>query len=145
MSTVKFQGITPYLHYEDAAAGLDWLARVFGFEEISRFADDTGRVRESEMHVGDQQIWLSGRDPGYWAEKGRGPEQLILIWVDDVDVQYERVKSAGIDVKPPEDKPYGVRMFNVTDPEGYDWGFMQPTGKGYEQSEGGLTEVPAES
>ena len=79
------------------------------------------------------------------AEKGRGPEQLILIWVDDVDAQYDRVKSAGIDVKPPEDKPYGVRMFNVTDPEGYDWGFMQPTGKGYEQSEGGLTEVPAQS
>jgi uncharacterized glyoxalase superfamily protein PhnB len=33
MSTVNFRGITPYLHYEDAAASLEWLARVFGFEE----------------------------------------------------------------------------------------------------------------
>ena len=30
MGTVKFGGITPYLHYEDAAASLEWLARVFG-------------------------------------------------------------------------------------------------------------------
>lgn len=143
MSRVSFQGITPYLHYEDAAANLEWLARVFGFEEMSRFVDDGARVREAEMHVGDQQLWLSGRDPGYWDEKGRGPEQLILVWVDDVEAQYERVKAAGVDANPPEDKPYGVRMFNVTDPEGYDWGFMQPTGKGYEQSEGGLAEVRA--
>jgi uncharacterized glyoxalase superfamily protein PhnB len=144
MSTVKFQGITPYMHYEDAAASLEWLARVFGFEEVSRYVDGDGRVREAEMLVGDQQLWLSGRDPGYWDEKGRGPEQLILIWVDDVDAHHARVKAAGIDVKPPEEKPYGVRMYGVTDPEGYDWGFMEPTGKGYEkQGDDGLTEVTA--
>ena len=84
-----------------------------------------------------------GRDSGYWDEKGHGPEQLILIWVDDVDAHHARVTAAGIDVKPPEDKPYGVRTFGVTDPDGYEWGFMQPTGTGYEQGEGGLTEVRA--
>jgi uncharacterized glyoxalase superfamily protein PhnB len=140
---VKFQGITPYLHYEDAAAGLDWLARVFGFEELSRYVDGDGRVREAEMLLGDHQIWLSGRDPGYWAGKGRGPEQLTLIWVDDVDAHHAQVRAAGIDAEAPEDKPYGVRMYNVKDPEGYEWGFMQSTGKGYEQGEGGLTEVRA--
>lgn len=143
MSTVTFHGITPYVYYEDAAASLDWLARVFGFEEESRYVDDGGRVREAEMHIGDEKLWLSGCDPGYWDEKGRGPEQLILIWVDDVEAQYERVRAAGVDAEPPEDKPYGVRMFGVTDPDGYEWGFMQPTGRGYEKSEGGLTEVRA--
>jgi uncharacterized glyoxalase superfamily protein PhnB len=140
---MKFGGITPCLHYEDAAASLEWLARVFGFEEISRYVDGDGRVREAEMHVGDARIWISGREPGYWQKKGRGPEQLILIWVDDVDAHYERVRAAGFDVKPPEDKPYGVRSYGVTDPEGYEWGFMQPTGKAYEQTPGGLTEVRA--
>jgi uncharacterized glyoxalase superfamily protein PhnB len=140
---VKFGGITPYLHYEDAAAALDWLARVFGFEEISRYVDGENRVREAEMHVGDGQLWLSGRDPGYWEEKGRGPEQLMLIWVDDVDAHHASVVAAGVDAPVPEDKSYGVRAYNVTDPEGYEWGFMQPTGKGYEQQPGGLTEVRA--
>lgn len=137
---VKFGGITPYMHYEDAAAILDWLARVFRFEETSRYVDGDGRVREAGMLVGDAQLWVSGRDPGYWEGKGRGPEQLTLIWVDDVDAHHARVKAAGVDAPPPEDKPYGVRAYNVTDPEGYEWGFMQPTGKAYE---GRLTEVRA--
>jgi uncharacterized glyoxalase superfamily protein PhnB len=75
--------------------------------------------------------------------EGTRPEQLTLIWVDDVDAHHARVKAAGVDAPAPEDKPYGVRTYSVTDPEGYEWGFMQPTGKGYEQSEGGLTEVRA--
>ena len=141
MTTAKFGGITPYLHYEDAGAALDWLARVFGFREISRYVDDDGRVREAEMLVGDSQLWISGHDPGYWGEKGRGPEQLILIWVDDVDAHHAHVNGEGIDAAPPEDKPYGVRTYGVTDPEGYEWGFMRSTGKSYEQSPGGLTEV----
>src|SRR5262249_1181663 len=74
MTTVKFGGITPYMHYEDAAAILDWLARVFGFRETSRYVDGDGRVREAGMLVGDSQLWISGRDPGYWEGKGRGPE-----------------------------------------------------------------------
>jgi uncharacterized glyoxalase superfamily protein PhnB len=143
MTVVKFDGITPYMHYEDAAVILEWLGRVFGFQEISRYVEGDGRVREAEMLVGDDQLWISGRDPGYWEGKGRGPEQLTLIWVDDVDAHHAQVKAAGVDAKPPEDKPYGVRMYNVTDPEGYEWGFMQSTGKGYEQGEGGLTEVRA--
>src|SRR5262249_57590749 len=36
MSAVKFQGITPYLHYEDAAASLAWLARRFGCDGGAR-------------------------------------------------------------------------------------------------------------
>jgi uncharacterized glyoxalase superfamily protein PhnB len=139
----KFEGITPYLYYEDAEAILEWLARVFGFQEISRYVDGDGRVREAEMLVGDGQLWISGRDPGYWDEKGRGPEQLILIWVDDVDAHHARVQGEGIDAPLPEDKPYGVRTYNVTDPEGYEWGFMQSTGKGYEQGPGGLEEIRA--
>ena len=140
---VKFGGITPYLYYEDAAAILDWLARVFGFEEVARYVDGDGRVREAEMRVGDIELWISGCDPGYWEKKGRGPEQLTLIWVDDVDAHHALVEAAGVDAPLPEEKPYGVRMYSVTDPEGYEWGFMQPTGKGFEQGAGGLTEVRA--
>src|SRR5262249_57350317 len=66
MSAVKFQGITPYLHYEDAAASLDWLARVLGFDEISRYVDDGGRGREDENRVGARTIRLSGRDCCHW-------------------------------------------------------------------------------
>ena len=138
---VGFRGITPYLHYENAATMLDWLARVFGFEERSRYVDAEGVVREAEMFAGDSEIWMAGRDPGYWVEHGGGPDQLILVWVDDVDAQHARVVAAGVDADEPVDQPYGVRSFNVTDPQGYQWGFMRRIDAGYQAGAGGLEEI----
>ena len=77
------------------------------------------------MRIGDQEIWINGSGPDYWQEKGHEAEQLILIWVDDVDAHYARFKAAGFDADAPQDKPYRVRMYTAADPEGYQWGFMQ--------------------
>jgi hypothetical protein len=114
---------------------------VFGFEEISRFVDDGGRKASPRCTSVTSADLDLGRDAGYWAEKGR-PEQLILIWVDDVDAQYDR--SAGIDVGLRRTSPTACAC-STSPIGGLRLGFMQPTGKGYEQSEGGLTEVPAQS
>lgn len=149
MSETKFafSGVTPYLHYEDGAAMLEWLARVLGFQERTRFVDKDGRVAEAEMAIGDNQLWFAGHQPGYWASKGHGPEQLTLIWVDDVDAHHAKVKAAGVEADAPVDQSYGVRSYNVTDPEGYQWGFMTALDTGYAQTtpleEGGLQEIRA--
>ena len=135
MGSVQFRGLTPYLYYEDAAAMLDWLSRVFGFEETSRYVDTNGVVREAEMLVGSTELWMSGQDPGYWERKGRGPEQLILVWVDDVDAQYEHIRAAGVEVEPPADQTYDVRTMTVADPEGYEWNFLKRLGTGYQPTE----------
>ena len=119
-----FGGVTPYLHYDDAAAMVEWLTRVFGFTERGRWLDQQGLVRTAELFAGETEVWLDG-DPEYWSGKGRRPEEWIGVWVDDVDAMYERVTAAGITVDPPENKFYGIRVFQVTDPEGYMWGFMQ--------------------
>jgi uncharacterized glyoxalase superfamily protein PhnB len=143
----RFMGVTPYLYYEDAAAAIDWLARVLGFEERSRFVDKDGRVQQAEMRIGDVDLWFSGHGPGYWADKGSRPDQLTLVWVDDVDAHHARVVAAGVVADPPEDKSYGVRNYTVTDPEGYQWGFMTSLDTGYVQTtpleEGGLQEIRA--
>ncbi len=137
---MRFLGITPYLYYDNAAAALDWLARAFGFEEIGRYLDEDGAVRESEMRIGEQELWLNGSGPDYWQKKGYGAEQLILIWVDDLDEHYARFKAAGFEAEAPEDKPYCVRMYTATDPEGYKWGFMQRLGTEM-QLQPGWTEI----
>jgi len=62
--TYRFTGVTPYLHYEDAAAAIDWLARVLGFEERSRFVDKDGRVQQAEMRIGETDLWFAGHGPG---------------------------------------------------------------------------------
>jgi uncharacterized glyoxalase superfamily protein PhnB len=124
---VTFSGLTPYLHYDDAAAASAWLVRVFGFEESRRHVDGQGVVQNVEMRVGATELWLDGL-PDYWKQRGRRPEQWIGVWVDDVDAMFARVRAAGVEAEPPADKPYGVRQFQVTDPEGYVWGFMRRIG-----------------
>ena len=145
---VEFRGLLPYLYYEDAGAMLDWLSRVFGFEERGRYVDKEGIVRQAEMLVGKNELWFSGHGPGYWESKGGRPDLWIGVWVDDVDAMYERVKAAGIETEPPEDKDYDVRSYSVKDPEGVNWGFMKRLGKPYVQriptEEGGLEEILAD-
>ncbi|HEY8545144.1 MAG TPA: VOC family protein [Acidimicrobiales bacterium] len=143
---MKFTGVVVGTRYEDANGMLDWLSRVFGFQERARYVDKDGKVRQAEMWIGDTELWFSGHDEGtLWADGG--PEQFIGVWVDDVDAMYERVRAAGVDAEAPVDRDYDVRSFNVIDPEGYMWGFMKRLGTGYVQrrslEEGGLEEILA--
>ena len=47
-----------------------------------------------------------------------------MCLVDDVDAHYERAKKAGANITgEPEDRPYGDRVYSVSDPEGHDWFF----------------------
>ena len=123
---VEFRGITPYIFCRDAAAMLRWYSETFGFEEKSRWLDERGRVHNAEMCVGHTELWLDGTGAERSRTDGSQPAQYIGVWVDDVDAMHERVRASGVDAEPPEDKPYGVRTFGVTDPEGHRWFFMHP-------------------
>lgn len=118
-------GLVPYLFYEDAGTMMDWYARVFGFVEVSRWCAPDGTVQNGEMAVGDTELWLDGGGPRHFDRDGKRAAAWIGVLVDDLDAVYERVCAAGVDVDPPEQKPYGVRMLSVEDPEGYTWGFMK--------------------
>jgi uncharacterized glyoxalase superfamily protein PhnB len=142
---VTFGSLVPYVSYKDAGAMLDWLHRVFGFEERSRYVDKDGVVRQAEMRVGPAELWLNGMGPGFRDEHPQPPVRWIGVWVDDVDAQHARITAAGVEAAPPEDKNYDVRSFSVEDPEGQTWGFMKRIGIGYvpqlSPEEGGLEEI----
>jgi uncharacterized glyoxalase superfamily protein PhnB len=123
---VTYLAASPYLYYEDATSALDWLARAFGFEELARYVDPDGFVMEAEMRAGDTVVQLCGYS-GYWSEQeASGPAgQENILYVDDVDAHFARATAAGVVADPPEDKPYGVRAYAVTDPGGHRWDFWQ--------------------
>jgi uncharacterized glyoxalase superfamily protein PhnB len=53
-------GLVPYLFYDDAGPMADWYAKVFGFEELSRYTDATGRVTNAEMRWAIQNCgWMA--------------------------------------------------------------------------------------
>ena len=119
---IAYRGIVPYLFYDDAAAAMDWYGRVFGFEDIGRWPNAEGGVANGEMRVGETELWLDGS--GARSDQDERP-QWIGVWVDDVDVMYDRVRAAGIACDPPVDREFGVRMLTVPDGMGYLWGFIR--------------------
>jgi hypothetical protein len=56
----QFEGITPYLHYDDVPATIEWLTLVFGFKERGRWLDALGIVRNAEIFAGKMEVWLDG-------------------------------------------------------------------------------------
>ncbi|MEC3975962.1 VOC family protein [Amycolatopsis sp. H20-H5] len=127
-----YLGLAPYLYYADATAALAWLTRVFGFTEEVRFVDSGGEVFQATLVVGGARIQLAGVGAEYWEAKGvDGPVgQLNIVYVDDANAQYERVCAAlgeDVDVEPPQDQPYGARVFTVSDIGGNSWTFWQQT------------------
>ena len=126
----RYLGLSPYLYYTDATEALDWLVRVFGFVERVRYVDAAGGVFQATVAAGDAEIVLAGVGADYWESKGadRPVGQLNVVYVDDVDAQYERVCTAlgeGCDVAAPQDQPYGARVFTVLDLGGNSWSFWQ--------------------
>jgi PhnB protein len=118
--------VVPYVFYEDAVAMLDWFARVFGWVEIGRWADASGRIHNAEMLAGTSEIWIDGGGPAaHLTSEDPRLGRWIGVWVDDPDLLYRRVRDAGVEVDPPVDRPFGVRMCTVTDPGGYHWCFMK--------------------
>lgn len=50
--------------------------------------------------------------------------QALYACVEDLDVHYERARSAGAQiVSPPEDTDFGSREYHVRDVEGHLWTF----------------------
>jgi len=51
----------------------------------------------------------------------------VILWVDDVDAMYERVRCAGGSPDaPPSDATWGERYFHVRDPDGHELSFARP-------------------
>jgi uncharacterized glyoxalase superfamily protein PhnB len=116
--------ILPHLVYQDVAAAIDWLTRVFGFTEHFRYGDP---AQGAQMHFGDAWIMLSVARPGRSSPAQAGVwTQMLSVFVDDVDGHFEKVKSAGAKiVEDLNETMYGERQFVAEDIEGHPWLFAR--------------------
>ena len=125
----NFPRITPYLFYENVAAAVDYLGRVFGFQERMRMPapDDPEKVIHAEMEIGDGVIMMGNPGPDFRGPKSHGHvNQLIYVYVDDVDKHFQHARDAGAKIlNEPEDQFYGDRRYGVEDLEGHQWNFAQ--------------------
>ena len=118
--------VTPYLHYEDVAAALDWLSKAFGLTERLRIPGPDGKIGHAEMVLEEGVVMMGMPMEEYENPRKRGglPTATVYIYVDDVDSHFERARSAGAEIlRQPTDEFYGDRVYGAADPEGQRWFF----------------------
>jgi len=125
--------VTPYLHFKNAAAAIDFYRDVFGAEEVSRLVSPEGRIGHAEIRLGDSTLMMSDESPGFGALSpitiGGSPIRLHLS-VDDVDAIAAKLIAKGATVlRAVKDEFYGERIGLFADPFGYQWFVASKTGE----------------
>ena len=120
--------IIPTLRYRDAAAMIDWLCTVFGFEQQLIVKDDHGGIAHAQLSLGFGMVMVGSEREDEFGRIQMAPATLSgttqspYIVVSDADAVYARAKIAGAQiVYDIRDEPYGGRGFSFTDPEGHLW------------------------
>lgn len=119
--------VVPSITYKDVPRAVEWLSRVFGFEEraAARLTWPGGCI--AWIEIGDCLLSLSTPDQA-WAD-GAGADSLrstTKVYVDDVDAHFRRAKSEGATiVLEPEDGFWGGRIYRALDLEGNRWELSQ--------------------
>jgi PhnB protein len=121
--------ITPYLHYRDPGAAIEWLSKAFGLQVRFTMPDTKGGIMHAEMNLHDGVVMLGQASPEHGSKSPLdldGVNQGLYVYVDDVDAHFRRSKEAGARIlMPPEDMFWGDRMYSAADLEGHQWSFGQ--------------------
>jgi uncharacterized glyoxalase superfamily protein PhnB len=112
------QAINTYLAVANVGASMAFLEKAFGFTRGVVLPGPDGEIRYAEMRHGDAVLMLVPKGDRTSATDGAA---ALYTYVDDVDRALAQARDAGAGVGDAEDKPWGDRVANVTDPDGYRW------------------------
>jgi uncharacterized glyoxalase superfamily protein PhnB len=122
------------IFYDDAAAAIDWLCAVMGFETRLRVDGEGGEVMHSELVLGNGVVMVASakrspfKSPG---AVGGANTQSLMAYVADVDAHHTRAVKAGARITSAlETKNYGDdygtnRSYELEDPGGHRWWITQ--------------------
>jgi len=112
--------VVPLYTCEDVDRTVVWYRDVFG-AEIGETFEDEGKMVGAEVLYGAVRIWLGQDDfqKGRDRQKGIG-FRIILETDEDIDELADGIKGRGGELlMGPEDQPWGVRLFAIADPDGF--------------------------
>lgn len=122
-------GTIPHLFVKRRDEALNFYKRAFGAEEMLSVPPPDGRLRHSELRIGNSLFHL-GEFPAVNGSVRREPNApratpvTIHRLVADVDEEVRRAREAGAVVQvPPSNTIWGDRYAAVTDPFGHTWSF----------------------
>ena len=119
-----YEGVTPYLILDGAAAAIDFYKKAFGATELFRMPMGD-QIGHAELKIGKSVVMLSDEAPemGYRSPKAyKGTPVSLMIYVEDVDNVFKDALAAGAtELKAVQDQFYGDRSGTLTDPFGHVW------------------------
>lgn len=114
---------------KDLDASLRLYRDAIGFK-VEQTYENEGKVVTAVIAAGDIRLVLNQDDGklGWDRIKGQGLSmQLNVAAPADVDAAAARIKAAGgALIDEPSDRPWGVRMFQFKDPDGFKLGISTP-------------------
>jgi glyoxylase I family protein len=134
-----FVGLTPLIGVFDMPQSLAFYRDLLGFEVVTASPEvETTEGRFSHwmwLRLGAANLMLntlydSGERPpkpnvAHVAAHG---DVCIYIGCSDVAAAYQQLERRGLKVEPPKVAAYGLRLFSVTDPDGYTVVFQESKG-----------------
>jgi len=117
--------LTPQLTCKGAAQAIEFYKKVFGAQEMMRFAGPGGSIMHASIRIGDSTMFLNDEFPemGNISPTTLGNTSVTLtIYTEDSDAMFKRAVDAGAQVKMPLDNQFwGDRYGEVQDPFGHRW------------------------
>jgi RNA polymerase sigma factor (sigma-70 family) len=126
---------TPEVHarlaYRDERAALEYLVRVFGFEEVREARTDLGGHILAFLRMGEGMFMIGREDAEVHrihSPSGLGGSTIQLqVRVRHIESHYQRAVAEGAKITMPlEDAFYGERRYEASDLEGHRWHFAEP-------------------
>jgi uncharacterized glyoxalase superfamily protein PhnB len=120
--------IYPRLAYLDELTAVEYLCRVFGFEEERGARMEFDGRYLCWLRMGNGVVMVSHANSDVHEihsplDAGR-TTAIFHVYVHDIDTQYTRAVEQGANVTMPlDDAFYGERRYEATDPEGHRWHF----------------------
>jgi len=118
--------LLPHIAYENVAEALAWLTDTFGFQERYRYGNPATPAG-AQMTFGQAVFMIESTRPGRTTPAQSGTwTQMLTVFVEDVEAQYQKVKAKGAPIAEDlNDTVYGERQFGVLDLAGHFWLFSQ--------------------
>lgn len=112
-----YHTVTPWIITRDSDALSEFLAHIFGAEELARILNDDGSIGHIELRIGDSVVMGFDMKPE-WPHI----PAFFRLFVDDADATHRRAREAGAtwmtEVTP---LFWGDRVGRVRDPFGNVW------------------------
>ena len=128
MPEVSPEVVMPVLTYEDGAAAIDWLVRVFGFRERHVNGERGKVIGHAELKLDEGVIMLHSNVAGYTPRKAKAA--AVYCYVRDIEAHFAHAKAEGAEIDIPLTDAAFDKFYAAFDHEGHYWWFAQRRASG---------------